>query len=285
MIIAVCSDKGSPGVTTLATALALVWPGQRLLLEADVAGGDLAFRARRPDSDEFLPPGPTIVELAAASRLELPPEALPSFALPTSWGVPVVQAPPALHAYAPLRGLWPGVAREAARWSGTVIADLGRLQPGHPGIAIARVASVVLVLGRDDVAGLHHLRERVLDLSAAVGDTSRARNPVGVVVRSKDTGQRQALRQVVQLLSAAGSPVPVIGGFAEDPAPVTAINSGKLTRKASSSRMLNSVRQLTQAIMATWPEVNQEVPVGGRVDDVPPDLIDLTRTTAREVAR
>ena len=47
MIVTVCSDKGSPGVTTLAVAIGLVWPVPRLVLEADPAGGDLAFRMRR----------------------------------------------------------------------------------------------------------------------------------------------------------------------------------------------------------------------------------------------
>ena len=286
MIIAVCADKGSPGVTTLATALALAWPGERILLEADVAGGDLAFRARRPDSDDFLAPEPTILELAAASRLPLPPDALPSHALPTNWGFPLIQGPPAQQAYAPLRGLWPGVAREAARWSGMIIADLGRLQPGHPGIAIARAASVVLILGREDAAGLYHLRERVLDLSAAVGDTSRARNPVGVVLRCKDTYQRQTERQVAHLLAVAGSPVPVAGVFVDEPIPVAALNSGHVTRRVSGSRTLNSVRQLIRTIVATWPEVGPGVgAAASQGDDPSPPLIDLTDRQPHEAAR
>ena len=44
MIIGVCSNKGAPGVTTLATALALTWPGDTVLLEADPSGADLPFR-------------------------------------------------------------------------------------------------------------------------------------------------------------------------------------------------------------------------------------------------
>ena len=44
VIVAVGSDKGSPGATTLATALGLVWPGDRLLCELDPRGADLPFR-------------------------------------------------------------------------------------------------------------------------------------------------------------------------------------------------------------------------------------------------
>ncbi len=49
MIVSVCADKGAAGVTTLATVLAMVWPTERVLLEADCSGGDLAFRLRHDD--------------------------------------------------------------------------------------------------------------------------------------------------------------------------------------------------------------------------------------------
>jgi hypothetical protein len=40
-LIVLCSAKGSPGVTTTALALTLVWPRPVLLVEADPAGGDV----------------------------------------------------------------------------------------------------------------------------------------------------------------------------------------------------------------------------------------------------
>ena len=46
MLVAVCSVKGSPGVTTFCMALAAQWPAQTrcVLLECDPSGGDLATR-------------------------------------------------------------------------------------------------------------------------------------------------------------------------------------------------------------------------------------------------
>lgn len=44
MITVLCSAKGAPGVTTAATALALQWPRDVLLVELDMHGGDLAWR-------------------------------------------------------------------------------------------------------------------------------------------------------------------------------------------------------------------------------------------------
>ena len=68
MIVAVCSDKGAAGGTTLAVALGMVWPGQRSVVEADVAGGDLALRVRS-ESGEFLTPTPSLASLSTAARM------------------------------------------------------------------------------------------------------------------------------------------------------------------------------------------------------------------------
>jgi MinD-like ATPase involved in chromosome partitioning or flagellar assembly len=45
-IVSICSSKGSPGVTTLACAIAATWPENRRILvaECDPSGGDLAAR-------------------------------------------------------------------------------------------------------------------------------------------------------------------------------------------------------------------------------------------------
>ena len=69
MILAVAADKGSPGASTLATALALVWPGRRLLVETDPAGGTAGFRLHHRDTGELLQPDPSLAALAAAARL------------------------------------------------------------------------------------------------------------------------------------------------------------------------------------------------------------------------
>src|SRR5260370_41332100 len=61
-LIVMASVKSSPGVTTTALALAAAWPApQRLLLEADPAGGDLGPWLG-------LPPSPGLVGLAPAAR-------------------------------------------------------------------------------------------------------------------------------------------------------------------------------------------------------------------------
>lgn len=68
MLVAVCSAKGSPGVTSTALALTAAWPDEDArLLEADPAGGDLAFRCRHESGSEIAVT-PNLLGLATAVR-------------------------------------------------------------------------------------------------------------------------------------------------------------------------------------------------------------------------
>ena len=68
MFIALCGDKGSPGVTTTALVLASAWAGQAVAVEADPAGGDLAIRLHPGGS--ALPETPTVLSVATAARAD-----------------------------------------------------------------------------------------------------------------------------------------------------------------------------------------------------------------------
>lgn len=255
MIVAVCADKGSPGVTTLVTALGMVWPGRRLVLETDPSGGDLAFRARHASTGQLLGAEPGLLTLAADARIGLPAEVLPRYSQPTVWGVPVVVGPPGALAYAPMRSLWPAVAGVAAAWQGTAIADLGRLQPGSPAVAVAREATAVLVLARVSVEDLFHLRERVGELAHALGDPGRARNPVVVVVAAPRKEASAAVRQVTHMLQAGGSPIPVAGVVAVDPAAAEQLRAGQVPKRVRGGDLLKSAGELAARLCAWWPQL------------------------------
>lgn len=254
MILAVCADKGSPGVTTLATALGVCWPQERLLLEADPSGGDLAFRARTTDG-QFLPAEPGLVSLAAVARTGLRSREIPTFAQPTSWGVPVIAGPPGANACQPLRALWPAVADVAAGWSGVAIADLGRFQQGHAAAAVARAATTVIVLSRVGVEDLYHLRERVNELAHALGDPGHP-HPLAVVLAAPRKQADDAVRQVTHVLQAGGSPIPVLGCVATDAQGAASLRSGELPRRRSD--LLASTSDLVIALLARWPELGAE---------------------------
>lgn len=275
MIISVCADKGSPGVTDLVTVLGLVWPGTRVLLEADCAGADLPFRMRHADGDRLLDAQPSVLALAADSRGALPEGGLGRYAQPTTLGVPVVPGALATEGFGPMARLWPRVADVATSWEGTTIADLGRYQPGNVATPLARASTTVLVLARADLAGLYHLRERVGELVASLGDPAQERNPVAVVVRARaGTAGRAAVKQVRQVLEAAGSPVPVAGLFAEDPAAIALLREGVATRRLLGSDLVRSVQSVAETALGWWPQLLGEAglaasPRGTSVSQVP----------------
>ncbi|GAB1512526.1 chromosome partitioning protein [Actinophytocola sp. KF-1] len=159
-VIAIGSVKGSPGVTTLAVALAARWPapGRPVVVECDPSGGSLAARFG-------LRTAPGLVSLTAAARQD------PDFALlwrhtqPLPGGLPVVVAPPgadytraALATLLEARRQTVPVLRGAATCPGAVvIADCGRLDTGSPAVAIAREADRLLLVARPRPDELSHL--------------------------------------------------------------------------------------------------------------------------------
>ena len=256
MIVSVCADKGSPGVSDLATVLAVVWPGRRIVLEADCAGADLPFRLRHADGDRLLDAQPSVLSLAADCRGALPDGGLVGYAQPTTLGVPVVPGALSAEGFAPMARLWPQVAAAASGWDGMVIADLGRYQPGNAAAALARASTAVLLLARPDLPGLYHLRDRVGELAASLGDPSQDRHPVAVVVRARaGSAGRAALQQVRQVLAAAGSPVPVAGLFADDPAAITLLRQGVLSRRLLGSDLVRSAQALAATLIGWWPHL------------------------------
>ena len=255
MILAVCADKGSPGVTTTAIALTMAWPGRAVLLEADTAGGDLAFWGRRHRDGALLDAEPSLLSLAADSRSGLPPDALPGYAQHTRWGIDVIPAPPAAQAFPPLRALWEGVAAAAATWPGTVVVDLGRFHSAGPAAALARAASAVLVLTPVTVDGLYHARDRVGDLVQSLGHPSRPAPPVGVVVRSPRRGGSAAEQQAAAMLAAAGSTAPVAGAVWDDARAAEEIRSGQTGKRTDRGDLLASAAGLARGVQRLWPDL------------------------------
>ena len=254
MIVAVCSDKGSPGVTTLATVLALAWPGERILLEADPSGGDLQLRLHAPGT-QYLAREPSILNLATAVRSGARGDGLGGYTQDTSLGIAVIPGPPVAEAWTPMLQLWAPVAARVREWPGTVIADLGRLQAGHPGVPVARAADVVLLLTTATMEGLFHARERARELEQVLGDPA-PRSRVAVVVRSGGK-RRGSLNDVTQVLR---NLVPVVGGFAEDRSGVETLLAGSDTAALRRSPLLRSGTELVARIQRAWPAPGRSSP-------------------------
>lgn len=163
MLLCLASLKGSPGVTTVAVALAARWPQpwRRVLIEADPAGGDLAARYR-------LPVTPGLVGLAAAARRSTDPGLVGEHAQLLAGGLPVVvgptrpdQARAALSTIAAADGQAGVLGSFAGRPDLVAVVDCGRLDPDSPAGAVVAAADQLLILARPRADELAHVADRV----------------------------------------------------------------------------------------------------------------------------
>lgn len=167
MLVAVCSLKGSPGVTTFSVALAARWPAQDrcVLVECDPSGGDVGARFG-------LAASPGLVSLAAAARRSSDPRLLWQHTQTLPGDLPVVAAPPgADHALAALAALasegrgGAGILRLAANETDVVIVDCGRVDTNSAALPIVHSADMMLLLSRAHADDLAHLATRLTAVS------------------------------------------------------------------------------------------------------------------------
>ena len=127
-LIALASVKGSPGVTTAATALAASWPEGRqvLLVEADPFGGDLAPRYA-------MAPTGGLSSLFAAARRTLAPEDVWDHVDHLPGGLPVLFGLGGMHQAVANEKAWPVVADALGALDADVVVDVGRLLPNLGG--------------------------------------------------------------------------------------------------------------------------------------------------------
>jgi hypothetical protein len=261
MIVTLCSDKGSPGVTTLATALGLVWPGVRMVVEADPSGSDLAFRLRPEDREgpSFLPADPSMASLATAARLSGAGSAatvdLGRFSQATSLGLPVIVGMHSRTRFQALRHTWPSVAAVLTSSPGTAVVDLGRFESTMPTAPVAMASTTMLLVSRFDVESLARLREKVGELAAALGPGPDGGVRIGVVVSAPAKNRKAAEEQTATLLDHVGSPVPLLGSVAWDPRAATALWAGTVTRRLAGSDLIRSARDVTEAMIGRWPQL------------------------------
>jgi hypothetical protein len=256
VIVAVGSDKGSPGATTLAAALGAVWPGERVVCELDPRGADLPYRLLRADGRP-LAEAPSIAALAVDARPGSGAPRLERYAQPTVLGAPVIPGELSTRRTGRLAGHFPAIGRAGAGWAGTMLADLGWLQPMNPALVVAKSAAAVLLVVRADVEGLGHLRDRVEELAEFVGDPARLRPAVGVVVRAAGGDAVAAVERARRLLGSIGSPSPVLGAWREDPAACRGFWAGApgAGRKWDRNPLIRSARELADSVLGFWPQL------------------------------
>jgi hypothetical protein len=267
MLFAVCSDRGAPGATTLALALAAARGLPSVVVEADPYGGDLAVRCRI--NGDPLPPTPTVLGLGAGMSASQAAQMVASYGMQHGRQRDGANEARRLdlwrdgsHLLSDLVGVVPGflTAEQGATlsWASVaatveaqlvpVFADLGRIHTGSPSMPIAMAADALVTVCRGDVASVQHMIWRLEQLVPAIAECN-GRPPVviAIVVAPRRNGSRAA-GQVTELLAETkvGPTVCGVGWLAWDPAAVAHLVEGgdPWERPLRTSPLLKSARSL-----------------------------------------
>jgi hypothetical protein len=216
-LIAVAADKGAPGVTTAAVALAAVWPRPVLLAECDPAGGDLIYRLPAAGGGR-LDPRRGLLSLAVSVRRGNQSGSAWEHAQKLHGGLDVLVGVASAEQGAGLEHMWDQVGMALSGLPGAdVIADCGRLGPDGRYYDLLARAQAVLLVTRASLADLVRLRDRAAPIDAAIRGHGGAPGRLGVVVVADHRHFGSALGEVRQVLSGPACPVRVLGGLAHEP--------------------------------------------------------------------
>lgn len=228
-------------MTTTALGLALAWPHEVMLVDADPVGGSAILAGFFGGAVAH--PG-TLVEMWAAHRQGWLERAVREMPLTVTDHVSFIAGPAGAAQSASLMELWPALAlelKELSRMDVDVVVDLGRLGHQHFASALAAAADEVLLVMRSDLvsvaaAAACHLPQDLPTRVVLVGTkrpytaaevTSVVKLPVAVALpwapdeaevlshgkpaRRKVSGYRRALRQAAEGLNWRGAPLTVGG--------------------------------------------------------------------------
>ncbi|MEY9926017.1 hypothetical protein ABH926_000637 [Catenulispora sp. GP43] len=247
-LIVLASDKGSPGVTTTAVALAGVWPRRAILAECDPSGGDLVYRAPA-ESGAPLNPNIGMLSLATTARHGLSAHQLEQHIQRMHGGLELVVGLATGDQSAGLTGLWPALGRAFDSLPDTdVIADCGRVDATGPALELMAAASLVVLIARTSAEQIAHVRDRALSLLQRVGGGTAAAGgglgvPIGVVLIVDPKQRTRVTAQVDELLRNSGLPVKVIGTIADDPDGADLIN-GRGRGRLDRTLLIRSTREV-----------------------------------------
>ena len=229
------SQKGSPGASLTALAVAAAWPtvpGRRtLFVEADPDGGVVAVRYR-------LGREPGLLSLAAAGRHGVNRGDLWSHTQEIPGGLPVVAAPDrpdqataALTTAGATLGPWLQSLPDV-----DVIADVGRFSPSSPAQTFAASADLIFMVARPTAEQIQPAAERLKALQL------RTRS-VGWCLIGDKPHSPEEIEKVHD--------IPVLGVIAHDPRGAAALESGGHPRRVRRSALVRSAATLAASI-ATW---------------------------------
>jgi hypothetical protein len=256
-LIVLAADKGAPGVSTTALALAAVWPRPALLAECDPSGGDLVYRFPAADGSA-LDPRRGLMTLAVAARRGLQPRQLWQHTQKMSGGLDVLTGVINAEQGASLGELWgPLGAMFAGIDGGDVIADCGRLGPDGPHYDLVARAAAVLLVTRPNPGDVIRLRDRAAAVVANSAARGRRDLVPAVVVIADQRDLRGTAAEVGQTLAAGNVPAAVTFGIADDHKGAELLR-GEWGGKLDKTMLIRTARETAQAVTALLPAQGQQ---------------------------
>jgi hypothetical protein len=251
-LIAIASDKGAPGVTTAALALAAVWPRAVLLAECDPAGGDLAFRFPAADGGH-LDPRRGVLSLAVAARRGMQPNQVWEHVQKLHGGLDVLTGVTNADQGAGLNTLWGPIGKLLASLpQADVIADCGRLGAEGPLYDLLTEATTAVLISRVGMGDVVRLRDRAAVVAAAAQSRGRRGFGAGVLIVADASTFKASLPEVQHVLGQANAPAVVIGRLADDPKSA-ALLSGGLSGKVGKTALIKTAKDIAAQLVAGLP--------------------------------
>jgi hypothetical protein len=264
-LIAVAADKGAPGVTTTALALAAVWPRPVLLAECDPAGGDLVYRLPAADGGR-LDQRRGLLSLAVAARRGLQPHQAWEHTQKLNGGLDILTGVTNAEQGAGLNLLWGPVGRVlAASPQADVIADCGRLGVDGPLYDLLAEAALVVLVTRASLGEVVRLRDRSSAVATALQKRGRTVAAVEVVVIADHKQLRTAIAEIGQALEPASARARVAGGLADD-ARGAELLRGEWGGKLDKSLLIRTARDIAEHLagrLPASPAAGAAVPTAG----------------------
>ena len=256
-LIAIASDKGAPGVTTAALALAAVWPRPVLLAECDPAGGDLVYRFPAVGGGH-LDPRRGVLSLAVVARRGMQPQQVWEHVQKLHGGLDVLAGVTNAEQGAGLSLLWGPIGKALASMpQADVIADCGRLGADGPLYDLLAEATTVVLVTKVHVADVIRLRDRATAFAAAAQSRGRRNFGVGVVVVADHKKFRASLGEVQHVLGQANAPATVLGGIAHDTKGADLL-SGEWGGNLDRTMLIKTAREVARQLVQGLP------PIGNR---------------------
>jgi hypothetical protein len=266
-LLAVAADKGSPGVTTSAVALAAVWPRPVLLAECDPAGGDLVFRLRGSDRGT-LDTRRGLLSLAVAARRGVPPEQVWEHVQKVHGGLDILAGVTSAEQGAGLDGLWGTIGAVLADLpQADVIADCGRIGVDGPFYDLLAQASITLMISGASLGEVIRLRDRAAAVAAGLLRRGRPGASSHAAIIASPRHLSAALGEVGQALG-NGNAVALVGGIAHDPKSAESLR-GAWGGKLDKSMLMRTARQIATAIAGQLPAAAGLAAAGPPVPDRP----------------